>query len=160
MSAISVASSTTPSNAAALDLLNQQNNAMGKQTLNQTDFFKLLTAQLAAQDPLKPMDDMSFISQMASFSSLQQMQTLSSDIANFTQQQGVSNANSYLGKTVTVSDANGASVAGVVTSISIDSGTPMLTVNGLSYGVDAVTSVAFNQPTTADNASNTNTTAQ
>jgi len=136
-----VTSTTAASNASALDTLNAQNNAMGKKTLDQGDFFKLLTAQLASQDPLKPMDDMSFISQMASFSSLQEMQTLSGNISSFTQQQGLANASNYLGKTVTVMDEAGLDLTGVVSSIGIDMGVPMLTINGKSYGVDAVKNV-------------------
>ncbi|MDD5348795.1 MAG: flagellar hook capping FlgD N-terminal domain-containing protein [Chthoniobacteraceae bacterium] len=139
--------SSTASNASALDLLNQQTDAAGKPALDENDFFKLLTAQLAAQDPLNPMDDTSFISQMASFSSLQQMQALSENMAAFTQQQGVANASNYLGKTVTVLDEDGNNITGVVSAVSVDSGTPKLIVNGAAYGIDAVTNVAINQPT-------------
>ena len=51
-------------------------NSTGKietqqKTLGQAEFFKLLTTQLASQDPLKPMDDTAFIAQMANFSELE-----------------------------------------------------------------------------------------
>src|SRR6266568_738035 len=60
-----------------LDVLNAQNSAQGGQkTLGVNDFLKLLTVQLQSQDPLKPMEDTAFISQMASFTSLEQMRTL------------------------------------------------------------------------------------
>jgi len=142
---------TSTSGASNLDSLNAQNGAEGKQTLGQADFFKLLTTQLSSQDPLKPMDDMSFISQMASFSSLQQMQTLATNMGDFTKQQSVADANSYLGKTVTVTDASGADVSGVVSSVKITLGVPSLIVNGASYGVDAVSNVTSStQQTTSD----------
>jgi len=142
---------TSTSGTSNLDSLNAQNGAVGKQTLGQADFFKLLTTQLASQDPLKPMDDMSFISQMASFSSLQQMQTLATNMGDFTKQQSVADANSYLGKTVTVTDASGADVSGVVSSVKITLGVPSLIVNGASYGVDAVSNVTSStQQTTSD----------
>jgi len=142
---------TSTSGTSNLDSLNAQNGAEGKQTLGQADFFKLLTTQLASQDPLKPMDDMSFISQMASFSSLQQMQTLATNMGDFTKQQSVADANSYLGKTVTVTDASGADVSGVVSSVKITLGVPSLIVNGASYGVDAVSNVTSStQQTTSD----------
>lgn len=149
MSTSAIGSTTSTSGSSTLDLLNAKTDAQGKSTLDEKDFFKLLTAQLSAQDPLKPMDDTAFISQMATFSSLQQMQSLNENMTAFTSRQDAANANSYLGKTVTVSDSSGADVTGVVSSIKIDSGTPNLIINGVAYGVDAVTKVSTNQQTTA-----------
>ena len=39
-------------------------------TLDQSDFLKLMTAQLKNQDPLKPIDNEAFVAQMAQFSSV------------------------------------------------------------------------------------------
>lgn len=44
--------------------------------LSQADFLKLMTTQLQAQDPTKPMDNSQFISQMAQFSQLSTTQDL------------------------------------------------------------------------------------
>src|SRR5438067_12636425 len=92
---------------AQLDQLNAQTGARGgKQTLGAEDFMKLLITQLQQQDPMKPMEDTAFISQMASFTSLEQMKTLTSDFASFNKTQSISAASNYLGKQVTVSDAS------------------------------------------------------
>jgi flagellar basal-body rod modification protein FlgD len=48
----------------------------GDSSLGKDDFLKILTTQLSHQDPLKPMDDTQFVSQMAQFSSLEQMQNM------------------------------------------------------------------------------------
>lgn len=56
-------------------------SSLGKATTasNQLDknaFLELMTAQMANQDPLEPMDNTEFLSQLAQFSSLEQMQNV------------------------------------------------------------------------------------
>lgn len=47
------------------------------QSLDQADFLKMLTAELQAQDPMNPMSNADFATQLAQFSSLQQLQGMS-----------------------------------------------------------------------------------
>ena len=118
----------------------------GKKTLDVDDFLKLLTVQFTSQDPMKPMEDTQFISQMASFTSLEQMQTLNKDFSAFSKAQGLSTASSYLGRQVTVTDASAASgaVSGIVSGISVDATAgPLLTIAGKSYPLGTVRSVAL-----------------
>ena len=44
--------------------------ATGSPNLGQADFLRLLTAQMQNQDPLKPLDNAEFLSQMAQFSTV------------------------------------------------------------------------------------------
>lgn len=53
----------------------KQNDALDKDA-----FLKLLVTQLQNQDPLNPMEDREFISQMAQFSALEQMQQLNTNM--------------------------------------------------------------------------------
>ena len=104
--------------------------SVGKQNLDVNDFLKLLTVQLQSQDPLKPMEDTQFISQMASFSALENSRDLSANFKNFT-------AGSYLGKVVDIQDTTGTH-SGEVTEITISNNTPKLIVGGKSYDPDDV----------------------
>jgi flagellar basal-body rod modification protein FlgD len=116
------------------------NRATGKQTLDANDFLKLLSVQLQSQDPMKPMEDTQFISQMASFTSLEQMRGLAEDFKDFTTSQRMVTAQNYLGKIVTLTAESG-DVTGEVTAITVEDGAPMLTIGSGSYPSDAVTSV-------------------
>lgn len=51
-----------------------------KKQLDQTDFLNLLATQLQFQDPLKPMDNQEFASQLTSFSSLNQLVDLNTKL--------------------------------------------------------------------------------
>lgn len=66
------------------------NSALGKDA-----FLQLLVAQLQNQDPTDPMDDKEFISQMAQFSSLEQMQNMTSAMENLLASQQETQLMSY-----------------------------------------------------------------
>lgn len=109
-----------------------------KSTLGQDDFLQLLAKQFQSQDPLKPMDDTSFIAQMAQFSSLEQSSAMSKDISFMKSQQELATANSYLGHRVTVDAGDGETVSGDVTGVEVTGGTPRLVVGDYTFPVSAV----------------------
>jgi flagellar basal-body rod modification protein FlgD len=108
-------------------LTNNQNQSKstGSSNLGKDDFLKILMTQLQNQDPLNPMQDTEFISQMANFSSLEQMTNLNSSIGSFIKQE---QQNQFLqtammiGKTVTYSDESGSENTAVVKSVSLKDG--------------------------------------
>ncbi|MEC2053808.1 flagellar hook assembly protein FlgD [Peribacillus psychrosaccharolyticus] len=72
--------------------------------LGKDDFLKLLMTQLQNQDPTSPMDDTQFISQMATFSSLEQVSNISTTLDKFVslqQQNSLISYNQFVGKEVT-----------------------------------------------------------
>jgi flagellar basal-body rod modification protein FlgD len=67
------------------------------------DFLQLLTSQISNQDPLEPMKDTEFISQMANIASLEQMQQFTKGFETFADSHKDMVAQAYLGKKVEVS---------------------------------------------------------
>src|SRR5438132_8893592 len=77
---------------------------------------KIILTQLTYQDPLKPLDNFQFVSQLAQFSQLQQSQTLNDQITNLLAAQSATEATGLLGRTVDLANqTNGApAISGVV----------------------------------------------
>lgn len=79
----------------SLYLTKQPTNQTKQSDLGKDEFLKLLMAQLKHQDPLDPMDDKQFISQMATFSQLEQSINMSETMKVLTNQQSQSNFLAY-----------------------------------------------------------------
>lgn len=98
-------------------VLNGDGGAMG-----QTAFLTLFTAQLKSQNPLDPMDNTAFVSQLAQFSQLEATTKMASSLETMSSASGTDRmmaAASLIGKKVAITDgqailANSAPVAGSV----------------------------------------------
>ncbi|MEK4535488.1 MULTISPECIES: flagellar hook assembly protein FlgD [Peribacillus] len=111
----------------SLLLSSYQSDRKTGDSLGKDDFLKLLLTQLQNQDPSSPMDNTEFIAQMATFSSLEQMMNIGSQIdelIGLNQQNSLMNYNSFVGKEVTwhILDESGENLAieegvGIVESI-------------------------------------------
>ena len=119
--------------------MNTVNGRTANQQLGKDDFLKLLITQLTNQDPTSPMEDTQFISQMAQFSSLEQMTNMNE---SFNKMAGVINssqATTTLGKTVTL-DAGDTEVQGVVEAASFGTN-PQIMVNGMYYDMAKIRAI-------------------
>lgn len=97
-------------------------------------FYKLLVAEMSNQDPLEPTSNTEFISQLASFTSLQAQQD------NFAMQKQ-NYANSLVGQTVTVQgNTKEDLITGAVESVSYGDDI-MIKVDGKSYKLTAIKQV-------------------
>jgi flagellar basal-body rod modification protein FlgD len=88
---------------------------------------KIILTQLTYQDPLKPMDNFEFVSQLAQFSQIQQGQTANDKLESIAAAQANLQAASLLGRQVDIPAGNG-TLSGKVTAISFNDGVPQLTI--------------------------------
>ncbi|MCI5607430.1 MAG: flagellar hook assembly protein FlgD [Treponema sp.] len=126
----------------AVNLYNKTLVQNGRQTsheLGKDDFLKLLITQLQNQDPTSPMEDTQFISQMAQFSSLEQMTNMSSSFEKMASFINSSEAASTLGKIVEV-EAGETTTRGMVEGATRGSD-PQVLVNGMYYSMDKIRGV-------------------
>lgn len=107
--------------------------ATGSPTSNLSlqDFLRILTSQLSNQDPLKPLDNQEFVTQVAQFSTLEQSRQLNEKIDQLLAVQSVTSSVGLLGKTVDI-NVSGNTLTGQVTGINYASGDPRLTVTTTS----------------------------
>ena len=90
-------------------------------------FLKLLTSQLQNQTPLEPVDNASFMNQMASYTTMTEQRDLNSNMLKLLDYQGVlarvqglGQGSALLGKEVSYAGAEGKPAAGTVESTTPD----------------------------------------
>jgi flagellar basal-body rod modification protein FlgD len=103
--------------------INQANNVGIEQ------FLRILSSQLNNQDPLKPIDNQDFLSQIAQFSSLQQSQALNQKVDQLLVMQAATQSIGLLGRDITFNSPETGVTAGRVAGLSFNQGMPLLNVN-------------------------------
>ncbi|TNE82950.1 MAG: flagellar hook assembly protein FlgD [Gammaproteobacteria bacterium] len=100
---MSVSSAANATDVLSQYQLQQQGGAKGSDELGRNEFMELMLAQLKNQNPLEPQDNGDFIAQLAQFSSLEEIQGLSSTVddavGQFRSSQALQ-ASAMVGKTV------------------------------------------------------------
>ena len=119
-----------------------QNGRQVSNELGKDDFLKLLITQLSNQDPTSPMENTEFITQMAQFSSLEQMTNMSTSFSKMASFINSSEAASTLGKTVEL-NVGDASVTGIVEGATRGEN-PQVLVNGMYYSMDKIAAIYAN----------------
>ncbi|MDA8168176.1 MAG: hypothetical protein M0Z59_00580 [Nitrospiraceae bacterium] len=104
----------------AASSVNSANSSVNSQTassvvsstdsLGESDFLRLFTTQLQYQDPMQPMDGSAFTSQLAQFSSLEQLTNLNSGLTKLYSE---TTANGLVGRYVQTTDGTTGQVIGV-----------------------------------------------
>jgi flagellar basal-body rod modification protein FlgD len=136
--AIAAATQSNPRSSALADQEKKNGNYMQME-----DFLQLLTSQISNQDPLEPMKDTEFISQMANIASLEQMQQFTKGFESFADSQKDMVAQAYLGRMVSISE-QGSEVSGLVESVEkSEDGTISVLVSGKNYDPQSITRVSL-----------------
>ena len=121
--------------------LSAKQAAENNSQLQMDDFLQLLTSQITNQDPLEPMKDTEFISQMANIASLEQMQQFTQGFSKFADSHGEMLAQSYLGNHVIINNGS-KEISGKVDAVDkLEDGSIRLEVGGESYDPKDVTRV-------------------
>lgn len=89
-------------------------------TMGQMDFLKLLLAQLTNQDPLSPMENMDFTSQLAQLQQLEEQMALTKAMTNLRSDSQLQSATAMIGKDVVGVDEKGERVEGTVARVVLD----------------------------------------
>ncbi len=117
--------------------------------LDENAFLQMMVTEMQYQDPLEPMDDTQFLSQLAQFTALEQMtnvaQTDQSVLSTLQSLAGIyqaSYAHQLLGSNVVVTADDGSTVSGVVTAVRYVNGSPELVVNGTNYALSSLQQVS------------------
>ena len=93
-------------------------------TFGDSTFLTLLTEQLKNQTPLEPVDNESFMNQMASYTSMEEQRSLNSNMLKLldyqgalARAQGLSEGSALLGKQISYATDDGKTASGTVQSI-------------------------------------------
>jgi flagellar basal-body rod modification protein FlgD len=101
--------------------------------LSQSDFLKVMVAQLGQQNPLKPSDSNEFMNQFMSMGNFQATQEMSINIKNLQGQNTTSYAAALIGKKVQVLDAAQQPVTGIIDSTHVIDKTIFFEIGGVTY---------------------------
>jgi flagellar basal-body rod modification protein FlgD len=111
--------------------------------LDKNQFLELLVAQMKNQNPLSPTNSQEYVSEMAQFSSLEQLTNVAAGTEEANQMATVSQSLSLVGKQVSYTKEDGTAAEGKVESVEFAEGGFTLTIAG-EAGIQAgnVTKVA------------------
>ena len=147
-----------------------QSNTTDRKTSSKNDssmFLNLMLQQLKNQDPTQPTDNTEWLSQLAQYSSLEQMTQMNTGLTNcmnyisamykdMSMNAEITQTLSMVGKevTITIPDKNDSSktteITGKVTEANFKDGTGKVKVNGEYYSISNITSIRESGKGTSD----------
>jgi flagellar basal-body rod modification protein FlgD len=130
------------SNSSSTSGTSSSTTATGFGSLTTADFMQMLIAELQNQDPTQPMSSQDLLGQLATMSQLQSTTDLDTALQSNTSNQQLSIGASFIGKSITGTDATGNAVSGVVTQAFLSSGTAYVGVGTSQVPLANITNVS------------------
>ncbi|ATQ69859.1 MULTISPECIES: flagellar hook assembly protein FlgD [Methylosinus] len=116
---------TSTTSVASTTSTSSSSTSSSSTTLGYDQFLTLLVTEMQNQDPTNPVDSTQTVSQLASFSAVEQQVKTNDTLTSMLASQSLTQAQSFIGKTVTSADG---SVSGVVASVTIGSSSQTATL--------------------------------
>lgn len=110
-----------------------------------SEFFNIMVAQLQNQDPTSPMEDKEFLAQMAQFEALDETRLLNKNIETLVNSQNFAQSSNMIGREVTAVDTDtGESNTGIVEKVRMKDGEPLMVLaqTGKEIKMDEVIEIA------------------
>ena len=115
---------------------------------NKEMFLKLLVAEMQYQDPMEPKDNSEYVKELSQFTQVETLNSMQDEVEKLS-------ANTLVGKYVSIEDEDGKTVEGKVDYVTTQSGASYVSVEGNTYKVSDIKSVAeasyFEDTTMASN---------
>ena len=109
---------------------NAAESANGFANLDSNEFMQIILSELSNQDPLAPNDTAAILEQLSSIRSIESQVQLEDKLNSLVTQNGISSSAAMIGKFVRGLDSNNNAVSGIVESLSIQEGEPILNIAG------------------------------
>jgi len=143
VAAASTSTKSTTSTSSTNGTSNKSGSGIGAAAgMGKDDFMLLLMAQLKNQDPMKPMEDKEFITQLAQFSSLEATQKMTEQMEELTGAQMLIQAATLIGKNVSAKLPSGEVVTGPITQVKMMDSKPVAVVNGKDIDTSLITQIS------------------
>ena len=104
------------------------------------EFLQLLVAQLRNQDPLNPISNTEFVTQLAQFNSLEQLQSMNRAMQEMAAQSAFAQASTLIGKEIDAMTPDGI-VTGVVEALAFQDGIAALKVDDIFISIPWIVEV-------------------
>jgi flagellar basal-body rod modification protein FlgD len=131
----------TSTGSSASSATSAASSSSGFNGLDSTAFLKLLITQLQNQDPTQPTSNEELLQQLSAMRSLQSNIELSDTLKSFASNQDLTAGASFLGKSITGTDANNNQVAGVADRVFVQDGKTILGIGNSEVPLANVSAV-------------------